>query len=132
LVLLGLGGCGDYWQFAHDERVDGPYRLQAVDTLSEMSVNYACHGGAAERIQETVFKVGFDERFLVAARHPFDDVSGRFDEKVTEYYYLVRSADGCDKLSSVSVHGPFDAARFDQESRRLDLPHFSRIITDWR
>src|SRR5262245_14276739 len=36
-----LAGCG----FVHDERLDGPYRLNAIDVMSEMSICYDLGNG---------------------------------------------------------------------------------------
>jgi hypothetical protein len=57
--------------FVHDERLDGPYRLVAVDLTSRMGIFFDLgHGDAIGRISETVFAVGWNNSYVVAARHP--------------------------------------------------------------
>ena len=66
LFTIPLGACG----FVHDERIDGPYRLVAIDVSEEMAICYEIENGCIGRIPETVYAVGFDTKYLVAARHP--------------------------------------------------------------
>ena len=114
-----LAGCG----FVHNERLDGPYRLNAIDAGSEMSVCYDLgDGNCIGRISETVFAVGWNSSYLVAARHPHNDKS-----KV-EYFYLVRALDGPLVDPSVTVRGPFDLSSFEQERQRLGLPSLTREL----
>jgi hypothetical protein len=109
-----LAGCHG---MAHDEQIDGPYWLTAIDTLEEMHVSYDMGGGSSiGRIPATVFAAGFDDQYIVAAQHPGNDRSK------TEYYYLVRALDGRLVDPSVTVRGPFDQAAFAQETARLNLP----------
>jgi hypothetical protein len=114
-----LAGCG----FVHDERLDGPYRLNAIDVMSEMSICYDLgNGHCIGRISETVFAVGWNSAYVVAARHPYNDKS-----KV-EYFYLVRALDGPHVDPSVTVRGPFDLQSFGQERQRLGLPPLMREL----
>jgi len=83
-VVVLLLGCG----FVHDEKIDGPYRLVAVDSESQMSVCYGLGSNCVGRIPETVFAVGSDAKYVVAARHPAND------RTKTEFYYLIRELDG--------------------------------------
>jgi hypothetical protein len=114
-----VAGCG----FVHDERLDGPYRLIAVDADSEMRVCYDLgDGNCIGRISETVFAVGWNSSYLVGARHPHNDKS-----KV-EYFYLDRALDGPLVDPSVTVRGPFDLMSFEQERQRLGLPTLTREL----
>jgi hypothetical protein len=109
-----LSGC---YGMAHDDRIDGPYRLVAIDAIEEMQVAYDLGDDASiGRIPATVFWVGFDARYIVAARHPDNDRS------ITQYFYLVRALDGPIVDPNVTVRGPFDRATFAQETTRLGLP----------
>jgi len=115
--LTLLTACG----FVHDERIDGPYRLVAVDLTSQMGIYFDLRDGdAIGRISETVFAVGWNDSYLVAARHPHNDKS-----KV-EYFYLIRALDGPYVDPSVTVRGPFTLQDFEQERQRLGLPSFTR------
>ncbi len=124
LVIAGLfasvlAGCG----FAHDERIDGPYRLLAVDTDEEMSVCYDLAGhNCIGRVSETVFAVGWNPDYIVVARHP------KSDKAKSEYFYIVRGLDGPNVDPTICVHGPFQAAEFEGERRRLFLPSLAKQL----
>jgi hypothetical protein len=75
-----------------------------------------------DRIGETVFAVGHDTSYIVAARHPSNN------RNVTEYFYLVRSLDGPNADRSASVRGPFDVGQFDMERTRLRLPSLDTTV----
>jgi hypothetical protein len=113
-----LAGCG----FVHDQHIDGPYRLVAVDVDEQMAVCYSIPDGCVGRIGETVFAVGHDRSYIVAARHPANNRS------VTEYFYLVRSLDSANADPSASVRGPFDASHFEVERAQLRLPSLDTNI----
>jgi len=117
-VAAILAGCG----FVHDEKIDGPYRLVAVDVHSEMSVCYSVGSDCIGRIPETVFAVGSDAKYVVAARHPLNDRSR------TEYYYLIRELDGPHVDPKSTVRGPFDGVAFEREQKRLALPPLNRKL----
>ncbi len=114
-----LSGCG----FAHDEQLTGPYRLIAVDTLDQMSVSYGLPGGdAVGRISETVFSVGWNDRYIVAKQHPNND------RTITHFYYLDISRDSTYADPIASVTGPLTEAEFLGKRRDLALPDFTRNI----
>jgi len=119
VASLLFAGCG----FVHDERIDGPYCLNAVDVDAEMSVCYSLPGGdAVGRIKSTVFAVGSNKDFIVAQRHPNGDRS------ITEYYYLIRSCDSAYADPTNSVRGPLTENEFEEVALRLGLPSFSRTL----
>ena len=117
-MTIVLAACG----FVTDEHIDGPYRLVAIDVNEDMGVCYSVNRDCVGRIPETVFAVGWNNSFIVAARHPKNDRSR------VEYFYIDRAVDGTFVDPSVSVRGPFDSQAFEQEKRRLGLPPFRREI----
>lgn len=128
-ILLGLAalvaGCGP----GSSEPIDGPYRLSSADIDWDTMLCYDLGGGGcAGRVAETVFAVGFDESYIVAARHPHSFSDKSLDRSVTEYFYVIRAADGPNADPERVVRGPFTAEAFEQERRRLNLPPFSREI----
>jgi hypothetical protein len=79
-------------------------------------------------VNETVFAVGWNAAYVVAARHPHArGVNTPMDRSRTEYFYIDRSADSPGPFSD-AVHGPYDAAAFESERARLKLPVFSKVI----
>jgi len=119
LVSLIFCGCG----FVHDERLTGDYRLIAVDTLEQMSVSLGLPGGnAIGRIEETVFAVGWSDRYIVAKQHPANNRS------VTSFFILDMSRDSTYADPSESVTGILSEAEFNNLKAELKLPDFRRII----
>src|SRR5262245_22530060 len=95
------------------QRLTGKYALWAVEGLAGSSLVEESGDGAACRVLvgPTVFSAGFDERFIIVARHPKTGPL-EFDRMRTEYH-VVTIADG-------AVHGP--AADEDSFARlRLQL-----------
>ena len=119
LACTMLSGCG----FVHDERLTGDYRLIAVDTFDQMSVSRSLSGGdTVGRIDETVFAVGWNDRYIVAKQHPANN------RTVTNYYFLDISRDSTYADPSKSVTGPLTEAAFQQHKAELKLPDFTRTI----
>ncbi len=120
-VSMILCGCG----FVHDERLTGNYRLIAVDVLEQMSVDRTLDSGSAVgRINETVFAVGWDQRYIVAKQHPDND------RTVTNYYYLEMAKDSPFADPGASVTGPLAEAAFTQCKTELKLPEFTRTFKE--
>lgn len=120
LALAALTACapGD---FTYDKRIDGPYHVLAIDDIESMRVcYYVGRGGCSGRVAPNVYSVGWDERYIVAARRPQPDAPA-------EYFYIDRIADGPNSEAS-AVHGPFDEASFERERARLSLPEFMRDV----
>jgi hypothetical protein len=87
-----------------------------------MDICYQIDDGCVGRIPATVFEVGYDGKYIVAARHPASDSSQ------TQYYYLIRALDSPAADPGVSVRGPFTAEAFSGERARLSLPQLTRDI----
>jgi hypothetical protein len=119
-MIALLSGCGD---FVHDEHLIGPYDLSAIDVGDQMSVYYELsNGGGIGRIDQTVFSVGWNTRYIVAKQHPDNNRS------VTNFYYLDMTKDSPYADPKVSVTGPLTEAEFTRKKAELGLPPFSRTI----
>ena len=119
VLVLGLASCG----FVHDEKITGPYRLVAIDVSEQMSVCYTLEkGDCIGRIPETVFSVGWNDRFIVAKQHPSNNKS------VTNYFILEMARDSQLAEPSASVTGPLSAAAFKEKVAPLGLPPFTKTI----
>ena len=122
-----LSGC----DLAFQHTIAGPYKLQPVEQNTQMIVAYDLGGGNyIGRVEESVFAVGANARYVVAARHPHEPGYTPVDKTVTEYFYIDRAADRPLADPSLAVRGPFDAQTFDAERRRMGLPEFSREIAE--
>ena len=123
-ALLTLSSC-----YTGAGRIDGPYRLEITDIPEDAIVCYELAGGdCVGRVPETVFAVGFNRNYVVAARHPHQFTDATLDRSPTEYFYIVRSLDGPLTDPRQSVRGPFDESAFRREQKRLGLPEFTREI----
>lgn len=132
LLLAGCFGSG----FLHDEPLDGPWRLVAIDAREDMTLcrrlkESACVGDMLHG--PTVFAAGIDDRYVVYARHPeaFPDAPQREE---TEFHYVIRTP-GEDQpagLKAENIKGPFNETAFEAERRRLGLPAFSIVFGDLR
>lgn len=138
ITLVGapiLVSCVPFSGFVHDEVLDGPYRLVAVDTEEDMIVCLTFRGDTNSCIgdglpEPAVFAAGANARHVVIARHPRASLS-RPDRAITEYYYVVRTPDEGERgLPAKNVKGPFDRQSFEEEKRKLNLPNFSRVFKD--
>jgi hypothetical protein len=119
VLVLGFAGCG----FVHDEKITGPYRLVAIDVSEQMSVCYTLKkGDCIGRIPETVFSVGWNDRFIVAKQHPSNNRS------VTNYFILEMARDSKLADPSASVTGPLAATAFEERMASLALPPFTKTI----
>ena len=126
-AVLLLAAC---FPFDYDgEKITGPYEIVAIDTDEATSLSYDLgDGGSIGRVSETVFAVGWNDKYIVAARHPHTFSQPTLDKTQTEYFYIIRSKDGPYVDPSVAVKGPYDEAAFAQEKGRLGLPPFRREI----
>jgi hypothetical protein len=125
-------GC---WQgFAHDEKLDGPFHLVAVDELEQMSLCRALEDGSCVGDglgDETVFAAGYNDRFIALAIHPRKHWPGPADRTLTEYYYVVRtSSEKTDGGAGAILKGPLSGPQFAKEKRRLSLPEFTKVFDE--
>lgn len=105
---VALSACG----FVHEEVIDGPYRLVAVDTTDQLRVCYEVDSGCVGRTPEPVSGYGFNDRWISVL------VSG-------QYYVIDRKADSEFAEPGEVVSGPYSAAEFDTLLRERNLPSIS-------
>jgi hypothetical protein len=118
LTLLLLAACG----FVHDEHIDGPYRLVAVDSLSDMVVCYDLGGGnCIGRTPSMTTGYGFSERWITA-------VVRRGAQ--TEYYFIDRNADHRYLNGTEITQGSFSESQFLARAQELGLPPVSHRLDE--
>ncbi|HEY3812227.1 MAG TPA: hypothetical protein VGL66_03300 [Caulobacteraceae bacterium] len=131
LLAAMLAGCDDVH---HNEVLDGPYRLVAEDRSEDMAICYQTDAKTCvSRVDGTVFKVGFDKHYIVAARHPptGPGVWVSADRSKTDYFVIDRTFDGPEEGPS-GIRGPMTAAEFERVKAQNGLPPFSRQLKiDW-
>lgn len=77
-------------------------------------------GPIRELVRPPVAGVGEDARWIVVKRHPNEDAT-----KAKYFYLLKRSAEEQKRGLDV-VQGPFSEVEFEQKTKELKLPPFSR------
>lgn len=125
-VILGAASGCDFVS----RKIDGPYLLETIDIPEDTFLCYdlgqdACVG----RVDRTVFAVGYNNDYVVAARHPSKFEDDELNRSVTEYYYVVRALDGPYANNEDVVRGPFTFAQFEREKARLQLPNFTTELS---
>jgi hypothetical protein len=113
-----LTACG----FVHDERIDGPYRLVAIDTSDQMMICFDLgKGNCIGRTPSTTIGYNFNERWVTAAVQ-------RGPGAPTKYYFIDRSADDKFLNADEITQGPLSEAEFIDRAQELGLPAISRQI----
>ena len=94
----------------HDERLDGPYFLHAMEGNYNMSLAYGSENGfRISRIGSTVFAVGWNDDYFVVQRHP-DGIKA-----ITQYYIIKRGNENNHSVPSGLILGPFNKLEFMKE-----------------
>ncbi len=121
LIAGSLAACG-----AFDSGVEwrgGPYALLWMDTDENVSlVREYEHDGWLGRVDETVFGVGWDGRYVVAKQHPGGN------KKITNYFIIDSRLDSPTASEEQVVTGPLSQEEFRKKSEQLKLPEFSRTL----
>jgi hypothetical protein len=116
LTGCGLFDSGVVWR-------GGPYVLSWIDLPEEVTLSYDLGKGASVgRIEERVFAVGWDGRYLVAKQHP------RGDRKITNFYIVDAQKDGPYADPKKVVIGPLSEVEFKKKSEELSLPPFTKEL----
>lgn len=122
-MLVGLSGCG--LGDSGTEWREGHYELSWVDDPRYMRLMYELRDGVSvARVNECVFAVGSDGKYLVAKQHPQGDAS------VTNYFIVDVRKDGPEADPQEVVLGPFDELRYRKLSEELQLPAFTEEL-EW-
>jgi hypothetical protein len=110
-VTLACGGIG----LAYEYNLTASYAVWATDRLEQAAVvrKDPQGSGASGVIPPMVFAFGWDDDFIIAQRHPYDD-GGDVDETMTEWYILVIATD--------AVYGPLTEAAYQQLRQELGVP----------
>ncbi len=109
LISLACGGLGLAYEF---DLIDD-YAVWAPDQLEQVAVvrKDPQGSGASVIIPAMVFAYGWNDNFIIAQRHPVDDV---VDESVVEWYLLV--------VDSGEVYGPLNETEYQQIRMELGVP----------
>lgn len=112
----GLFDSGEVWR-------GGPYRLSWIDIPENVTLSYDLgKGSSVGRIEEQVFAVGWDGRYLVAQQHP------KGNKKITNYFIIDAKKDSPSADPKDVVIGPLTEAEYKTKSAELKLPSFTKEL----
>lgn len=112
-ATVAVAGCG----FVHDQGIDGPYRLVAVDAIDQLRVCYEVEGDCVGRTPAPVSAYGVDDDWITVL------VSGR-------YYVIDRKADGAFAEPEDAVSGPYSEQTFEDLATGRGLPEIATWVND--
>jgi len=128
-IMLTLPSC---WIFDNDfDTIYREYNIGWVDGKSNQVICKALtaggHGGET-LIQEYVFAVGHNERFIIAKQHPFNN--GVLDTKTTNYFIIDMEQNPY--AGQEGIYGPLSKPLFDsmrQQWKIADIK-FDKVYPD--
>jgi hypothetical protein len=132
LFALLLSGCG-----RTTTHVAGLFYLTYFENPDEMLL-FRCPNGpdegcAGESFPDaTVFAAGASEKYIVLARHPYNDKDRSLDRDRTEYFYFARVKEEFRGWGDnpEKVIGPLNGVEFLGAKSRYHLPNFSIHLSD--
>ncbi len=80
------------------------------------------NGGSIPRVNEQVFSVGYDGRYVVAKQHPNQD------KKITNYFIIDAQRDSKMADNKDVVTGPLNEREFQEKVKELNLPAFTKTL----
>ena len=121
-ICLLLGGCGVFdsgtpWKGGH-------YALIWIDDPKAVTLSYDAGKGAwIGRVEEQVFSVGYDGKYVVAKQHP------KRDKKTTNYFIVTVAEDSSTARVKDVVIGPLSELDFQRKAKEMGLPPFTKTLT---
>jgi hypothetical protein len=108
------------------------YVLLAIDAKSQMNLAFdTSNGTALGLVDATVFSIGANEKYIVVKQHPSTDAFGSsVNRSVTNYFVVERSQSPVFAERAKGVRGPMKKEEFEELSKRLPLPPFTRTFHD--
>lgn len=123
VILLALIGCVEGFELK--EKIIGNYYLTAVDNPIDCALSFRESNGSNYTmiIDATVFAVGFNDKFIIAKRHPFNQ------RTITNYYILPLKRVWDNK----GLIGPLTFEQFNMKRKELNIPGgltFTKVLVD--
>lgn len=94
-----------------------------IDDPKAVTLSYDLGNGASTpRVDEQVFSVGYDGRYVVAKQHP------NRDKRVTNYFIIDVQKDSKMAANKDVVTGPLNEQEFQKKVKELKLPAFTKTL----
>lgn len=116
LLAVVAAGCDAATDWSSDK-----YAVYWIDLQEDRMLGRKLDdGNFIGRVESTVFAVGEDDRWVVAARR---DATGK-----EFFYYINKDLDTDFKNGADVVEGPFEKPEFEELSHKYDLPKFEKYF----
>ena len=101
----------------------GPYMLLWIDDPSAVTLSRDLSNGSSTlRVDEQVFSVGYDGRYVVAKQHPHGN------KKITNFFIIDAQKDSRMAANKDVVTGPLNDREFQKKAKELNLPAFTKTL----
>jgi hypothetical protein len=94
-----------------------------IDDPGAVALSYDLgDGSSTPRVDEQVFSVGYDGRYVVAKQHPHRD------KKITNFFIIDAQKDSKMAAKKDVVIGPLNEQEFQRKAKDLNLPVFTKTL----
>ncbi|MDO1451904.1 hypothetical protein Q0590_36885 [Rhodocytophaga aerolata] len=124
LILLGLlffTSC--IFDYSYEKKLIGRYYLDAIDSEESMQLSYKDEdSGVGEGIiGETVFEVGWNDKFIVVKQHPHE-FGEPLNNQITNYYIVKVVHSNHYQTIKNNIVGPLNREEFNDMRKKLEVP----------
>jgi hypothetical protein len=123
LLSLSLNACLGGFGFIFKEHLFGNYYLTAPDVIEQCNLTYRSetYGDSyGTIIGQTVFAIGYNDKYLIAKRYYQENPDGRLDKSKIQYYILPLK-DGMNWRTENGLIGPLDSLTFENMRKELGV-----------
>jgi uncharacterized protein DUF3997 len=117
MVMICLSGCSG---FAVNDKIIGNYSLVGVDGVEQSCVCYFeptdSNHGCFPVITQTVYSVGFNNKFIIAQQHPDNN------RKINNYFILPVNYTKKRWGDNFGLVGPLTFQQFNEKRKELRIP----------
>ncbi|GHT80158.1 hypothetical protein AGMMS50262_24230 [Bacteroidia bacterium] len=122
-LLLSVRACIGGFGFVFKEHLFGNYYLVATDIIEGCTLCYHTENDGdiyGNVIEQTVFAVGYNERYLIAKRYYHKDWEGTLDKSKIKYYILPL-LEGMDWWTKNGMTETTDSLNFENMRKELGI-----------
>jgi len=123
LLLLGLNTCVGGFGFAFKEHLFDNYYLTAPDVIEQCSLSYHSESDGSiygTVIVQTVFAVGYNDKYLIAKRYYCNNPDGSLDKSKIKYCILPL-IEGMDWRTKNGLLETMDSLTFESIRKNLGI-----------
>ncbi len=122
-LLLSLSACIGGFGFVYEEHLFGNYYLIAVDVIEQCSLSYHTKDDGDNYgtvIDETVFAVGYNDKYLIAKQYYSTHWGGAIDKSKIRYFILPLK-EGMDWETKNGLMSTRDSLAFENKRKELGI-----------